>query len=109
MRALIQRVKEAEVRVGERVVGRIGPGLVVLLGVARGDGEKDARWLAQKVAHLRVFDNEAGRMAHSLLEKGLAVLVVSQFTLYGDCRHGRRPDFNAAAPTEQALPQYRSF
>ena len=109
MRALVQRVKEAEVRVGERVVGRIGPGLVVLLGVARGDGEEDARWLAQKVANLRIFENEAGRMDYSLLEKELEVLVVSQFTLYGDCRHGRRPDFTAAAPPEQAFPLYRAF
>lgn len=106
---MVQRVKEAEVRVGERVVGRIGPGFVVLLGVARTDGEEDARWLAQKVANLRLFENETGRMDHSLLEEGLEALVVSQFTLYADCRRGRRPDFGAAAPPEQALPLYRSF
>lgn len=109
MRALIQRVKEAEVRVGEVVAGRIGPGLLILLGVARDDGEEDVLWLARKVANLRVFENEAGRMDRSLLETGGEALVVSQFTLYGDCRRGRRPDFTAAAPPDEALPLYRAF
>lgn len=109
MRALVQRVKEAEVRVDERLVGRIGPGLLVFLGVAKGDTEEDAHWLAQKVANLRLFENEAGRMDYSLLDKNFSVLVVSQFTLYGDCRRGRRPDFTAAAPPEVALPLYRRF
>lgn len=109
MRALIQRVKEAEVRVGERVTGRIGPGLAVLLGVARTDTEEDALWLARKVADLRLFENEAGRMDRSLLEAGGEALVVSQFTLYADCRRGRRPDFAAAAPAGEALPLYRAF
>jgi len=108
MRAVVQRVREAAVEVDGRTAGRIGPGLVVLLGVGQGDADNDAAWLAEKIAHLRIFE-QAGRMDRSLLETGGAALVVSQFTLYGDCRNGRRPDFAAAARPEQALPLYESF
>jgi D-tyrosyl-tRNA(Tyr) deacylase len=96
MRAVVQRVSWARVRVGAEVVGEIGPGLLVLLGAATGDGEADADYLAGKLVNLRVFEDEAGAMNRSLLERGGALLVVSQFTLLGDCRKGRRPSFIAA-------------
>lgn len=104
MRAVIQRVKQASVRVGSEVVGAIGPGLVVLLGVKSDDSEAEARWLAHKVAHLRVFADEQGKMNLSALDVGGAALVVSQFTLYGDVRKGFRPSFTDAAPPEVAEP-----
>jgi D-tyrosyl-tRNA(Tyr) deacylase len=109
MRAVVQRVSEAAVRVDGGVVGSIGPGLLVLLGVGRGDGETDADELAEKIAHLRVFPDEDGRMNRSVLEAGGAVLVVPQFTLYGDCRKGRRPSYVEAAPPEEADPLFRRF
>jgi D-tyrosyl-tRNA(Tyr) deacylase len=109
MRAVVQRVSEAVVRVDGSVVGSIGSGLLVLLGVGRGDGEADADELAEKVAHLRVFPDEEGRMNRSLAEAGGAVLVVPQFTLYGDCRKGRRPSYVDAAPPEEADPLFRRF
>jgi len=109
MRAVVQRVSEAAVRVDGGVVGSIGPGLLVLLGVGRGDGETDADELAEKIAHLRVFPDEDGRMNRSVLEAGGAVLVVPQFTLYGDCRRGRRPSYVEAAPPEEADPLFRRF
>ena len=111
MRALIQRVREAQVVVGGRVVGRIGPGFLILLGVGLEDTTAEALWLAEKAANLRVFEREPedGRMDLSLLDTGGQALVVSQFTLYGDCRKGRRPDFTAAARPEQALPLYEAF
>lgn len=102
MRAVIQRVAWAEVAVEGRPVARIGPGLLVLLGVGRGDDEGAGRWLAEKVAGLRLFDDAAGRMNRSLAEVGGEVLAVSQFTLYGDVRRGRRPSFDGAAPPEVA-------
>ena len=108
MRAVIQRVKLAKVEVAERTVGQIGPGLAILLGIGREDTEADVAWLAEKVANLRIFEAD-GRMDLSLLDKGGEILVVSQFTLYGDCRNGRRPDFTAAARPEQALPLYEAF
>jgi D-tyrosyl-tRNA(Tyr) deacylase len=109
MRAVVQRVKEAAVTVGAERVSAIGPGLLVLLGVGRGDGEADADYLADKVVHLRIFEDEAGQMNRSVLETGGAVLVVSQFTLYGDARRGRRPGYSAAAPPEDAGRLYRYF
>ncbi|MDI3257486.1 MAG: D-aminoacyl-tRNA deacylase [Kyrpidia sp.] len=102
MRAVVQRVSRAEVRVDGRAVARIGSGLLVLVGVARDDGEADALWLAEKVAGLRVFPDETGKMGRSVSDVGGAVLTVSQFTLLGDCRKGRRPDFTGAAPGEAA-------
>jgi D-tyrosyl-tRNA(Tyr) deacylase len=109
MRAVIQRVKRAEVRVDGDVVGRVGPGLLVLVGIAKGDSEKSGNALAEKIAHLRVFDDEQGRMNRSLLETRGGVLCVSQFTLYGDCRKGRRPSYDLAAPPEVARPLYEAF
>jgi D-tyrosyl-tRNA(Tyr) deacylase len=96
MRAVVQRVKRAEVRVGGDVVGRVGPGLLVLLGAGQGDGPADVAWLVEKIVNLRVFEDDAGKMNRSLLDVGGGLLVVSQFTLYGDCRHGRRPSFTGA-------------
>jgi D-tyrosyl-tRNA(Tyr) deacylase len=109
MRAVVQRVSEAAVRVDGSVVGRIGPGLVVLLGVGRGDGDADATYLAEKVANLRIVDDEAGQMNRSVLETHGHVLVVSQFTLFGDARRGRRPAWSDAAPPEEADPLYQRF
>jgi D-tyrosyl-tRNA(Tyr) deacylase len=109
MRAVVQRVSEAAVRVGGTVVGAIGPGLMVLLGVGRGDAEKDADELADKVVHLRIFADEEGKMNRSVADAGGAVLVVPQFTLYGDCRKGRRPSYVEAAPPEEADRLFRYF
>jgi D-tyrosyl-tRNA(Tyr) deacylase len=109
MLACIQRVSRAQVAVGGEVCGRIGPGLLVLVGVGRGDSEADARQLAEKIAGLRVFEDEQGKMNRSLVETGGAMLVVSQFTLLGDCRKGRRPSFDAAAPPELAERLYEVF
>lgn len=102
MRALVQRVTEARVRVDGEVIGEIGAGLCVLVGVTHEDTEADARKLAEKVWHLRVFDDADGVMNLPLSEVGGGALVVSQFTLYGDTRRGRRPSWSAAAPPEQA-------
>ncbi len=109
MRAVAQRVTSAAVRAGDETVGAIGPGLVVLLGVARDDGPRQAAVLAPKVAHLRIFDDEAGRLNRSVIDAGGSVLVVSQFTLYGDTSRGRRPSFVQAAPPEQAEPLCEEF
>ena len=109
MRAVLQRVTRAGVRVGGETVGEIGPGLVVLLGVARDDEESDAVYLAEKVLNLRVFEDEGGRMNLSLAEAGGALLAVSQFTLYGDARKGRRPSWFDAAPPEPARTLYEFF
>ncbi len=111
MRAVCQRVSEARVRVSGETVGEIGPGLCVLLGVARGDGEAEAARLAGKIARLRVFADEQGRFDRSLLDVGGAGLVVSQFTLLADSRRqkGTRPDFSGAAPPEVAEPLYERF
>src|SRR5262245_42523266 len=109
MRALIQRVQRAEVRVLGAVSGRIDAGLVVLLGVAAGDSAGDVEWLARKVAGLRVFADAQGRMNRDVREIGGAALVVPQFTLYGDARRGRRPDFTAAAAPDLAAPQVEAF
>ena len=109
MRACIQRVREAQVETDGQVIGRIGPGLVVLLGVAEGDGEGEVRWLADKIVTLRIFSDAEGKMNRSLLDIQGEMLVVSQFTLLGDCRKGRRPSFIAAARPEQADPLYQQF
>ena len=106
MRAVVQRVHRAVVTVEGRVAGRIGPGLVVLLGVGRTDGDRDADWMADKVASLRIFADPAGQMNRSVAEAEGALLVVSQFTLFGDCRRGRRPSYIAAAEPEQARRLY---
>ncbi len=109
MRAVVQRVSRAEVRVEGRVAGAIGRGLLVLLGVAGGDAEADARFLADKVAQLRIFEDPAGKMNLAVGEVEGGVLVVSQFTLLGDARKGNRPSFGAAAPPEEASSLYERF
>jgi D-aminoacyl-tRNA deacylase len=109
VRAVLQRVSEASVRVEGAVVGRIGPGLVVLLGVGQGDAEADADYLAEKTLNLRVFPDEAGQMNRSVIELGGGILVVSQFTLYGDARKGRRPGYTDAAAPEEANRLYERF
>lgn len=106
MRAVVQRVSRAAVTVGTETVGAIGPGVLVLLGVGQGDTDTDARYIAEKVAHLRIFPDDNGNMNRSLLDAGGAALVVSQFTLHGDARKGRRPSFAAAAPPQQAKALY---
>ncbi len=107
MRAVIQRVSLAAVEVDSRVVGEIGPGFLVLLGVARGDGDPDAAWMADKLLGLRVFEDDEGKMNRSVVDVRGGILVVSQFTLLGDCRTGRRPSFTAAAaPAEDAERLY---
>ncbi|MCH2213339.1 MAG: D-aminoacyl-tRNA deacylase [Fuerstiella sp.] len=109
MRAVIQRVSQAVVTVDGDVIGRIGTGFVVLLGVATDDTQEDVIWLAGKVGGLRVFKDDAARMNLTLQDVNGAVLVVSQFTLLGDCRKGRRPGFVNAAPPEKAASLYQSF
>ncbi len=109
MRACVQRVSQAEVAVDGEVCGRIGPGVVVLLGVAAGDSIEDARTLAEKIVDLRIFDDEGGKMNHSLVDTAGALLVISQFTLLGDCRKGRRPSYVAAAPPDVAEQLYEQF
>ncbi len=108
MRAVVQRVARAEVRVDGAPVGAIGRGLLVLLGVAQGDGEETARAMADKLAALRIFVDDAGKMNRSVAEAGGAVLVVSQFTLLGDARKGNRPGFTDAAPPDEANALYRA-
>ena len=109
MRAVVQRVKEARVDVEGGTVGEIDNGLLVLLGVGEDDSEKDCEYLANKVAHLRIFSDDQGLMNLSLIEMEGAVLVVSQFTLWGDCRKGRRPSFTRAARPEEAKALYGHF
>jgi D-tyrosyl-tRNA(Tyr) deacylase len=109
MRMVIQRVKEASVTVEDNVVGKIGKGIAVLLGVARGDTEKEADYLANKLVNLRIFEDDAGKMNLSIQDIGGEFLVVSQFTLLGDCRKGRRPGFSNAAPPEEADRLYLYF
>ncbi len=109
MRALVQRVRHASVRVDQRQLGAIDEGLLVLLGVAPDDGPEQARWLAGKLARLRIFQDPEGRMNLSLLDVGGAALVVSQFTLYADCRRGNRPSFVRSAAPHEAEPLYDRF
>ena len=109
MRVVLQRVKNASVAVGGERISEIGPGLLLLVGVAAGDGEDEADWLAKKVAGLRVVADEEGRMNRSVVESGGGILAVSQFTLLGDARKGRRPSFVGAAPPEVAEPLFDLF
>lgn len=109
MRALIQRVASARVEVDGAVTGQISSGLLILLGVAKEDTVADAAYLVTKIANLRIFSDDAGKMNLSLLDTGGEALVVSQFTLYGDCRKGRRPSFDRAAPPELARALYEEF
>jgi D-aminoacyl-tRNA deacylase len=109
MRAVAQRVSRASVCVDGQICGAIGPGLLVLLGVGKNDSEQDAALLADKIVNLRIFDDERGLMNRSLLEAQGEMLVVSQFTLFGDCRKGRRPSYSAAAPPAEAARLYERF
>ncbi len=109
MRAVVQRVSRARVTVGDDIVGEIGRGLLVLLGVGHEDGEDDADYLAEKIVGLRVFEDDSGKMNRAVGEVEGSVLVVSQFTLYGDVRRGKRPSFDAAAPPEKARTLYEYF
>jgi D-tyrosyl-tRNA(Tyr) deacylase len=109
MRTVVQRVRESSVTVENEIVAQIGHGLLVLLGVAKGDTHKDAKYLADKISHLRIFEDDQGKMNRSLLETGGSMLVVSQFTLLGDCRKGRRPSFIQAARPEDADHLYKFF
>jgi len=109
MRAVVQRVKESSVKTGNEIISQIGSGILVLLGVAREDGSSDAEYLAHKIANLRIFEDQNGKMNRSLLETGGEMLVVSQFTLLGDCRKGRRPSFAAAAEPQKAAVIYEHF
>lgn len=109
MRAVVQRVNGARVEVDGEIVGEIGRGLLIFLGVGEGDSEKDCEYLANKIAHLRVFSDEQGLMNLSLIEVEGAALVVSQFTLWGDCRKGRRPSFTRAAAPAEAKELYEDF
>jgi D-tyrosyl-tRNA(Tyr) deacylase len=109
VRAIVQRVTRAQVRANGRVTGEIGPGLLVLLGVTHGDSDAEARRLAEKTAALRCFNDDAGAMNRSVKDAGGAVLVVSQFTLYGDTRKGHRPSFVEAARPEHAEAMYRAY
>ncbi|MDA8403313.1 MAG: D-aminoacyl-tRNA deacylase [Desulfobacteraceae bacterium] len=109
MRAVIQRVSSCSVIVENQIISRTGPGLLVLLGVGAGDAPADADWLADKIAGLRIFEDENGKMNRAISETNGEMMVVSQFTLYGDCRKGRRPSFVAAAPPETAESLYLYF
>lgn len=109
MRAVVQRVSHANVTIGGQLVGEIGQGFTVLLGVGQGDTEEDAAYLCDKIIGLRVFEDDAGKMNRSLLDIGGGLLVVSQFTLYGDCRRGRRPSFSDAAHPDTARRLYERF
>ena len=109
MRAVLQRVTRAGVKVGNEIVGEIGGGLLVLLGIAGDDTEQDAEYLVEKIAALRIFDDAAGRMNLSVVDAGGGLLIVSQFTLYGDARRGRRPSWSDAAQPEVAEPLYNFF
>ena len=109
MRAVVQRVTSASVTVGEEVTGAIGPGMMVLIGVSSEDGPADLKYIAEKVMHLRIYDDENGVMNRSILDAGGAILAVSQFTLYGDARGGRRPSYFRAAKPEKAEEMYEKL
>jgi D-tyrosyl-tRNA(Tyr) deacylase len=104
VKAVVQRVTQGKVSVDDQTVGQIQCGLVILLGIGQGDGEEEAQWMANKIANLRIFADEEGKFNRSILDIGGQVLLVSQFTLYGDTRKGRRPSFTEAAPPEVAEP-----
>lgn len=109
MKAVLQRVAKAHVSVGHHTVGKIDAGLLVLLGITHSDGAQEAKWLAEKIANLRIFSDDNGKMNLSVKDLQLGVLVISQFTLYGNCLEGRRPDFIEAARPEHAEPLYKEF
>ncbi|WP_442603517.1 D-aminoacyl-tRNA deacylase [Paenibacillus sp. KN14-4R] len=109
MRVVIQRSKEAKVTVDGQVVGQIDRGLVLLVGITHDDTSDDVRYAAEKIAGLRIFEDESGKMNESVIQVGGQILSISQFTLYGDCRKGKRPNFMAAARPEQAEPLYNQF
>ena len=109
MRIVVQRVSRGQVTIGKQVVGAIDFGLVVLIGVTQTDSLADAAYLAEKTANLRIFPDETGKLNRSVLDCGGQVLVVSQFTLYGDCRRGRRPSFSQAAPPDEAASLYEAY
>lgn len=109
MRAVVQRTLRSSVTVGDQCVGKAGAGLTVLLGVGREDSEADAIYLAEKIVNLRIFEDDAGKMNRSLLDVSGQILAVSQFTLFGDCRKGRRPGFDQAAPPDRAISLYERF
>lgn len=109
MRGVLQRVSSASVSVDGSIVGEIGPGLLVLLGVTHEDSETDLDWMLNKVVNLRIFDDEAGKLNRSLMDEGGALLVVSQFTLYGECAKGRRPSYTRAAYPDRAQALYEAF
>jgi D-tyrosyl-tRNA(Tyr) deacylase len=109
MRAVIQRVSQASVSVDQQEIGAIGPGILVLLAVHRDDRQEDLNWLVEKIINLRIFEDEQGKMNRSLIDTHGSMLVVSQFTLYGDCRKGRRPGYSMAAPPEKANSMYQQF
>ncbi|QQG65055.1 D-aminoacyl-tRNA deacylase [Desulfobulbus oligotrophicus] len=109
MRAVIQRVSKAQVEVEQQVIGAISTGLVALIGMHRSDTDKDLLWMVDKIQHLRIFNDSNGVMNRSLVDIGGELLVVSQFTLHGDCRKGRRPSWHEAAPPEQARHLYDRF
>jgi D-aminoacyl-tRNA deacylase len=109
MRAVVQRVSRAQVVVNQKIVGKIGRGLLVLLGVAQADSEVDAEYLADKIVGLRIFEDQNGKMNLDAASIGAQILVVSQFTLYGDVRRGKRPSFDAAAPPDRARQLYEYF
>jgi D-tyrosyl-tRNA(Tyr) deacylase len=109
LRVLVQRVARAAVHIEGKTVASIGRGLLLFIAFKVGDREADLTWMAEKVAHLRIFEDDAGKMNRSMLEVGGQALAVSQFTLYGDTRKGRRPSFDASAPTDQARPLFEKF
>ena len=109
MRAVLQRVSRANVTIAGDSVGEIGPGLLVLLGISHDDTTEQAKWLAEKIVGLRIFNDQGGKMNRDVTEAGGSVLIVSQFTLYGDCQKGRRPSFIDAARPDAAIPLYEAF
>jgi D-aminoacyl-tRNA deacylase len=109
MRSVIQRVSRAQVTIDNELIGVIGPGVVILLGIHADDSEKDVQWMADKVVNLRIFEDDQRLMNRSLLDVNGEMLIVSQFTLYGDCRKGRRPGYSSAARPETAEPLYEHF
>jgi D-tyrosyl-tRNA(Tyr) deacylase len=109
MRVVIQRIRQAAVRIDEETIAAVGPGLLLYVAFRTADTDHDLAWMAEKVAHLRIFEDAAGKLNRSILETGGAVLVVSEFTLYGDARRGRRPSFDTSAPAAEARPLFVKF